>query len=378
MDNLYISVVIIISVFVLYRVRVNGKKFRELEEELMSVKLVADAKEPSRSLEHQLLSLNRKSYETHKKHMIIVNSDQNVVQLELPYKFKNVVHVELISGIFPKSEKRINTYNNNMNVDAGTTITFRDGSYTDIISLLMQINQELYDAGKHLMFLYDSVDRSLIALSNPTDPSGSGVNEFDFNIVNSISGVLGFENGPTSNLVTSTFTPSNDLITSSLNFMSDLKTKSLLSNKAINNLPSAVYTFTDQFYYIVAPATDPSININPNWKYIRGPKRVNMKHQLYLDVEIDEIEYWDGTHRLARVFIPESSDETEYRSYGNPIRRSFREEYKNLDKLTFRLKSVVSEHRKHDYELNGLNYSLQVEVVTVNSLLDSGHTILSK
>ena len=94
-----------------------------------------------------------------------------------------------------------------------------------------------------------------------------------------------------------------------------------------------------------------------------------MKHQLYVDVMLDEVTYWDGTHRLARVYIPEDKEETEYESYGRPILRSLNQDYIDLDKLTFRLKSVVSDTNTHDYNLNGLNYSLQLQITTVDKLL---------
>ena len=109
--------------------------------------------------------------------------------------------------------------------------------------------------------------------------------------------------------------------------------------------------------------------INPSWEYLYGDLRVNMKHQLYVDIDIDEIQYWDGTHRLARIFIPEEKDETEYQSYGNPILRSLNKDYYDLDRLHFRLKSVVSETNKHPYDLKGLSYSLQVQLTTVDPYL---------
>lgn len=373
MNNLYIIIAIIISMGILYKVRVNGKKFRDLEAELEAMKRMAAEAVKEQQKPPPEVKVPSLSYETHKKHMVVVNSDQNVVQVDLPYTLKNVVHAELISGIFPKSEKRINQYNNNLNIDSNL-LSIRTGSYSDIISLLMQVNQQIYDAGtSKMIIMFDAVERSLIAVSNTAAGSAQ---TFDFNVLNSMADVLGYEEGVTYDFTTSTLVPDSNVITSSLTYFTDLKSKSQLNNKAINNLPYSVYTFTDQYYYNGGAPPNPMVHIDPNWKYIRGVKRVNMKHQLYLDVELDQVEYWDGSHRLARVYIPESADETEYTAYGSPIRRSFREECINLDRLTFRLKSIQSETRKHDYGLNGLNYSLQVEFVTLNNLLESNHTIL--
>ena len=50
-----------------------------------------------------------------KEHTIILNSNENVSEYVFPYTLKNVKHVELITGIMPKAQYRLNDYNNVIN-----------------------------------------------------------------------------------------------------------------------------------------------------------------------------------------------------------------------------------------------------------------------
>ena len=368
MNKLYIAFTVIFMAFIFYKFNSNHKLIRSLNQRVEDL----DIDNKSLMMKHQKLKkaistkvFKTKEYDTSfKRHMVIVNSDQNVTHIDLPYRLKNVVHVELISGIFPKSQSRINQYNNSFDY-LGSNYQIRQGSYSDIISLLMEINQTLHESTPvyPLYFVFDSVRRKVVACVDSTTPM---TRTLDFSVPNSIGDVLGF-NGDViqmSNGFVDTF-PQNNLI-SSLNYFYDLRTKSESSNKAINNLPPRTYTFIDNF---MLPTGTVDTTVTDNWSFLIGDSRVNMKHQLYIDTELDEVQYWDGSHRLARIFIPESLDETEYTSYNTPIRRSLSSDFINLDKLTVRLKSVVSENKKYDYELQGLNYSLQIEITTADTLL---------
>lgn len=284
-----------------------------------------------------------------KEHTIIINSDKNVLRYDFPYKLKNVKHVELISGIIPKSEYRLNQYNNVIN-----SLSIQPGSYSDVIAMLMYVNQVLYDNSTGIILLFDSVARKIIAVAPATTI-------MDISDENTIAPSIGFEPGIYT--FPSGTTYDANVITTSLSYFTLLQSSSATAGRGINNLPPAYYTFTSQF---------PSNAINPVWEYLYGTDRVNMKHQLYVDVSLDEVTYWDATHRLARIYIPEDKEETEYQSYGRPILRSLNQEYIDLDKLTFRLNSVVSESNTHEYDLNGLNYSLQVQITTVDKLLLTG------
>ena len=281
-----------------------------------------------------------------KEHTIILNSNENVSEYIFPYTLKNVKHVELITGIMPKSQYRLNDYNNVIN-----GISIESGTYSDVISLLMFVNQELYDNGTGMVLMFDSLKRNIIAAAN-------AATVLDLTDVNTMAPVIGFDKG------TYTFpsgtTKDSNVITSSLNFFTTVKESANVSSTAINNYPPDYYTFTEQFPDNAIPST---------WEYLYGVKRVNMKHQLYVDVLMDEVTYFDSSHRLARIFIPENVEEAEYQSYGKPILRSLNQDYIDLDKLTFRLKSVVSETNTHDYDLNGINYSLQIQITTVDPYL---------
>jgi hypothetical protein len=281
-----------------------------------------------------------------KEHTIILNSNENVSEYVFPYTLKNVKHVELITGIMPKAQYRLNDYNNVIN-----NITVEPGSYSDVISLLMFVNQELYDNATGIVLMFDALKRNVIAAAN----AATVLNLSD---TNTMAPVIGFDDG-TYTFPSGTTSDSN-LITSSLNYFTALKASANLSGTAINNYPPDYYTFTEQFSNNVAPST---------WEYLYSPNRVNMKHQLYVDVLMDEVTYFDGTHRLARIFVPETTEDAEYQSYGRPILRSLNQDYIDLDKITFRLKSVVSEGNTHPYDLNGLNYSLQIQITTVDPYL---------
>lgn len=351
MNNFVVGVSIFIVFIIFYNFYKLKKHNKELNESLDELQILArklnkknarlEAKVNSRVVERKTVDLATR------EHTIIINSDENVMTYDFPYTLKNVRHVELISGIVPKSEYRINEYNNMFD-----TYDIRTGYYTDIISMLMQINQRLYDESTGIILAYDSVNRNVIAIAQATT-------QMNLDVDNSIYPIIGFEKEDYT-FPTGTTHDAN-VITTSLLYFVNLKSTATTGGRGINNYPPSYYTFTSQFN-----PSGTTINIDPNWEYLYSPNRVNMKHQLYVDVSMDEVTYWDGTHRLARIYIPEEKEETEYESYGKPILRSLNQEYIDLDKLTFRLHSVVSETNTHPYDLNGLCYSLQVQITTVD------------
>lgn len=346
------AVIIVTTIFFLgmcFKMFKMNKKNIELDSELDTIQgRIDDIQRTNRKLIRAIkVGPPKKTTElATREHTIILNSTENVVEYEFPYTLKNVKHVELISGIIPKSEYRINEYNNQI-----SSFAITPGSYSDIISMLMAINQLLYVNSTGIILLYDALQRKIIAVA----PAGSVLG---LSGTNTVAPILGFE--PDSYTFPTGTSHDADVITTSLSHYTNLKSSSLSSGKGINNLPASYYTFTNQFV---------SNAIDANWEYLYGTDRVNMKLQMYVDIMMDEVTYWDGTHRLSRVYIPEEKEETEYESYGRPILRSLNQEYIDLDKLTFRLHSVVSETNRHDYNLNGLNYSLQIQITTVDKHL---------
>lgn len=353
--NAGIIIACIVALGIILRMYKMGKKNTEFEEmvEQLNTQLHKIRKENVQMEKRLAKPVTKKAMElATREHNIIINSSDTSTVYELPYKLKNVKSVELITGIFPKSEYRINPYNDKLTANT-SAITLTDGNYTDVITMLMQINQQLFDNDTGMILAYDAVKRNVIAM-------GLVNTVLDLSVENSCSALIGFTE------TVHTFVASThdaNVVTSSLQYFNGLQTTSAASGTAINNLPASTFTFTTQF------VTSGNIVINSAWKYLYGANRVNMKHQLYLDVDIDEIQYWDGTHRLARIFIPEEKDETEYQSYGKPILRSLNKDYYDLDRLSFRLKSVVSETKTHPYDLKGLSYSLQVQLTTVDPYL---------
>lgn len=344
----------VMALFVIYKFYVYDKRYKELRLDLEDVQ--EDNKQlklKNHKLTTRVLSMKKEkktSDDFLKHHTVMVNSDQNKVTVDLPHRLKNVQHVELISGIVPKSQYRVNTHNNTFSIGSNA-YTVQTGGYTDIISLLMKVNQDIYDRGDQVVLVYNALDRNVIVSANTSTTSIT----FD-----TMGPLLGLENAEY--IFSSTSLDSN-IVGSSLQYFVSLRTNSTSTSKAINNLPGTYYTFTDSF------VTGTTVVVDPTLQYIVGTNRVNMKHQLYMDVTIDEVQYWDGSHRLARIYIPEDKEETEYESYGRPILRSLIDDHMTLDKLTINLKSVFSEIESYDYDLNGLNYSLQIQITTVDKML---------
>jgi hypothetical protein len=124
----------------------------------------------------------------------------------------------------------------------------------------------------------------------------------------------------------------------------------------VNNLPDT--------YYNALNAFPPSGTIyTTGWYFAQGTNRVNVSQQLYMNIEIDNISYWDGTNIVSKLFIDETASVTNYnRKY--PSYRSL-----NENNLTLRFYSIIEEGKKQYYHFNGLNYSLQLEIITKNKEL---------
>lgn len=278
-----------------------------------------------------------------RKHVVLVDSNTNRTSVQLPYRLRDVVHVELLSGIMPRAEHKVNEYNNVVN-----DLQVQVGNYSDVLSMLMEINQTLYNAGVPVLFVYDTMLRSTYAIL--TDPTGV----LDLTAQNSLAKVLGFERVEYTEADALPVAPD---LSVHLSFFTSFKNSSTATSRSINNRNGSYYTFTDLW------ATE----IPSTWKYILAPKRVNMKHHLYVDIDIDEVAYWGGNNRLARIFIPESTDEVEYRpSLNDPVMRHLADSECTLDKLTVQLWSVVDKEDRHPYDLNGLNFSLMIQITTLD------------
>jgi hypothetical protein len=87
-----------------------------------------------------------------------------------------------------------------------------------------------------------------------------------------------------------------------------------------------------------------------------------------MDITLDNITYWDGTNILNKTYVDETEPVTMYhRQY--PSYRSMSENDLKLDKLTLRFYSITEPGKKQLYNFNGIDYSLQLEIITKNKEL---------
>lgn len=368
-----LAIIFITTFFILYRSGKNNYRIKELQDELVTVNKTLEEKNTqiekslNSTLNAILTSQTKNNGVYRKKHIITINSNTREVTTKLPYTLKNVESIELISGIIPKSSYKINNFRNSLEVN-GNTYSIQYGSYTDIITFLIELNQQLYEEpNENVIFMFNNLSKKVIALSN----TAVNQNTFNFDVDNSIASTLGFGEKQYTFISTPATQESNAIAQGSLTYFTKILNEPDINIKTVNNKPVSRYNFTSTSnIYTPTPIDGSKIIVNPDWSYIESENRVNMKHQLYVDVLIDQVQYWDGTHRLARIFVKESEEEVEYTSYGNPIRRPLAKKLINLDKITCKLNAVISDKVSYPYELNGINYSLQLEIVTLEPLLE--------
>lgn len=280
---------------------------------------------------------------TRNKHHIVLNSVKNTFRYDLPEVLKNVVHVELVSAIIPKSMYRVNKYNNKLSIN-NRPIQLMTGYYFNVLALLLELNhevREVFDETPPCVFVFDTVKRKVIIAGQTgtvVDMTGDG----------SMSHVLGFSKS-TYMLGEAVYPALEDeYITTSIAILND----TVRNSEYLNNKPTSSFQ---------------TIEFDPSWEFQYGEDRVNMNQQLYVDIEVDEIRYWDGSHRLARVHLPEDKDLANFSCHGRPLYRNLRDKASTISHLTFTLKAVVTDEVSHQYELNGMPYSLQVELVTLDT-----------
>lgn len=361
-----IFAVFLAAVFVL-RKRYTSKHAPE-PEPVKVKEIVKVVKEPPR--------VDSKPYDIKtKKYTVNIISDQNKVTHDLPFKIKNVTHIELLQAVIPRGEYRINIHNQKFRVT--TSIGTNDyvvpvGTYTDIIAILMEVNQLIYADGHNMIIMFSALVRKVVIMSEPNA-------SIDFTMENSIAEVLGFGDEVYTISDPNPFSDDQHIV-ASLIYFSKLYNNASIAINSVNNVPIINYTFAFDEYgtnlYINGLVTlrDPStkriINVDLSAQSVLiSPNRVDMKHHLYVDVNIDNVEYWDGSNQLARIYIPAAQDEAEYNSYGDPVTRPLQENIRNLDRLDISLYSVVSERRKHLYSLNGLTWSLAIQITTIDPYL---------
>lgn len=357
--NILIIVCIILLIAILYSKKQSNllhAATEHLKHIPKSIKLVSD-KPPETTRE------------VTKKHYVTINGNESVKIHEFNKTLKNVKHIELISAIIPKSNYRIDDSNDEFFVSINSnTYNFgiTNGVYLNITELLLEINRQIYlevivdeygvNSGgvtdKYLNLIMDNMSKKIIFLTNINDT-------ISFNFSKQLKvpyRLLGIES-TTININSATSPNVNDFLDTCYYYI----TSQWADGSPVNNLPDT--------YYNALNAFPPSgTNYTSGWYFAQGENRVNVLQELYMNIEIDNISYWDGTNILSKLYVDETTSVTNYnRNY--PSYRSLNENNLKLDKLTLRFYSIIEEGKKHYYEFNGLNYSIQLEIITKNKEL---------
>ncbi len=300
-----------------------------------------------------------------KKNYITINGDTNVVTYKFNKTLKDIQHIELISATIPRSTYRINETNNKIyigGIDSNIyPATLTHGVYVNITELLLEINTKIYTeiivpllggSGNYINVLVDNMSKQCMFLTN--------VNSnifFNFSKTqNTCRTILGIDDN-VENIYLSINPPSrsNVFLEASYLYIID----QYIDGTTVNNLTGDYYNSLLMF---------PTIYDFSGFYFNCTTKRINIAQQLYLDITIDNITYWDGENILNKIYVDESQPVTVYnRNY--PTYRSLSEYYLKLDKITLRFISTNINDEKIPYEFNGLGYSLQIEIVTKNKEL---------
>lgn len=340
----------------------RGKE-RERIREAEKAKAAYEMREPSNERPAELDNLPPRRRH---KHHVVVNSTEPVYVYHFPTILKNVESIELVSAIVPRGQLRINEYNNVLPIiinGVEHVIHLKLGDYINILYFLIEVNYQLRqivtDPNQYIVFIYDLMATRVFVVTSPT----MSVSLPFGNYKDTVAQGLGFD--PRSTLDITADIPSDDRnvgrVTASMNYLNDR----MLSDTIINNYPVSIYT--DANLFPMDPVTgQPSLLDPTGWKTLMAHNRANLSFQLYIDIDVDEISYWDGSNHLARIFISDDEEQVEYRAKASDVHRKMREEMKDFDRLTIRM-NAVSGVEAHPYKLNGLPYSLQFEIITLDN-----------
>ena len=353
--NIFIGIIVVVLALSLLHIKKQSRLILSISEQIP--KTIKFVKEKEIILPETTRTVKHKNY-------ITINGNTNVVQYVFNKTLKHVTNIELISAIIPRSNYRVNENNMYLYITVGANpevqIPITNGVYQNISELLLEINVQILNgltlgASVYLNIILDNLSKNIVFLTNSTDTIS-----FNFSSnLKTCARILGVEN--MSNVILNSTTPTgtNDFLDTSIYYLTSLYSSGL----PVNNLPAAYYSgLTDLF----APNT--SDFSDGSWSFASGNERVNISQQLYMDIELDNITYWDGNNILQKLYIDEAQSLTQYnRQY--PAYRHFNEQSKKLDRITLRFFSIINETTKIPYEFNGLDYSLQLEIITKNKEL---------
>jgi len=311
-------------------------------------------------------------------HSVIINGSTNSTPHVLAKELKNVESVELSAAVIPLSHYRIDESNNKFPFsivsDLGRSdavVTLTTGEYANIIDMMIEINRhirEFMNSPETKFDLYDSVNAPVVDESfiNVIVDSMSrkaimmvsrNLNrvELPFDTTpNNCGDVLGF--GQDRVVVDITTTRSDRIpafYETSLRYIQDR----LANNDYINNLLVSYYDSL-----LIFPLTF----FSSDYFFVFGVNRINITRQIYVDISLDEIEYEDGTRRLGQVYVSEE-DEVAYYKTDFTLKRRLKPQLMDISTLTINLSQVVSETVSRAYNLNGLFFSVTLEIVTLDN-----------
>ena len=355
----------LISVSAWHRGR-ERKRLKDAED----AKAAFEMREPSNERPAELDNLPPRRRH---KHHVVVNSKDSVHVHHFDQILRNVESIELVSAIIPRGQLRLNEYNNVLPITINGdkhVIETKMGDYTNVLYLLIEINYQLRQIlpdGVYILFLYDLMKTKVVIVASKTLTV-----EIPFiNHRNTIAQGLGFHatdtvviNQPLTTASAGTPNYERDVgaISASITYLHDR----LLTDNIINNYPVSLYTNPVAPIFPLDAATNVPDIVGSEWNVVTAPNRANLSFQLYIDISVDEIKYWDNSSQIARIFISDDEEQVEYRPKATDIHRKMREEMKDFDRLTIRL-DAIGGLEKHPYKLNGLPYSLQFEVITLDN-----------
>jgi hypothetical protein len=350
--------IILIGVFVVVIIAVlfSRSKYQQAGKETTIIKEIVQAPAPSGTI--------YKKFDN--KYYVTINGNTNNYRHDFQSVIKNIQHVEVVSAIVPKSMYRINSTNDVIpfrvqGVDAVLRMTH--GVYETINHIQLELNRQIrlamdtpgtyfpggavtFPINTHVFVLFDSMVRKCYIAADNTI---TGPIEFLWgSTVGTCARAFGFTDDA---IVNQTTTYSTDFVDTSILF----QTSTYDNSVQVNNLPKSYYTGLSIFPAGSITTTD--------YDYAYGQDRVNISLQLFIDISAKELTYFDGDNVIQQVYIPEDQSIVNYqRQY--PIYRRLRNELVDLDHVTLNFKSIVEPGVKTDYDFNGIDYSVQLEIVT--------------
>lgn len=310
------------------------------------------------------------------KHYVSVVADENNYCHKLQNILKNVESVEILSATLPKSVYKVKSSNDTfpIRIASGVSTYYTEvqtthGEYDNILDFLIDLNDKIFDAisapalyfkeetangttlslptNFKLLAGYDSLFRKIVFFH--TEAQGTSVSIPMGETSNSCHGIIGSDKDETIALDGNLNDRQSEILDTSVRYAYER----IMTENYINNRPTSYYQAKIAGY----PTSSAGLSAT------LMPKRMNMAKQIHVNIDIDEIVYWDGTSRLIQVHIPYEED-IKFTQRPYPINRRLRGRIEDIDRLTFRFRAVQVDE-EYDYDFNGVPWSLELELTTL-------------